>query len=151
MAAGWLLKKLLKENNKTIKWLAEDTGIPLRTLYAITQRDTAKISDANMEKIAKSLGLSTRAVRHYFLAGIEFGENKVTAPTPENQGEYSPDEEEWAKLYNLQWDYDLSESEAISVGELLSLFVNLNDEGRGKVLDYAADLVATKSYLKEEE
>ena len=58
MGVGTKIKAILKEQKKTIKQLAEESGVPLNTLYSITKRDSKVVSDPVLEKISNALGVS---------------------------------------------------------------------------------------------
>ena len=58
MGVGTKIKAILKEQKKTIKQLAEESGVPLNTLYSITKRDSKVVSDPVVEKISNALGVS---------------------------------------------------------------------------------------------
>lgn len=59
MGVGTKIKAILKEQKKTIKQLAEESGVPLNTLYSITKRDSKVVSEPVLEKISNALGVST--------------------------------------------------------------------------------------------
>lgn len=50
-AFGYKLKQICKDNGITIKEVAENTGIPSRTLYNITKRNTKKPRGDVQEKV----------------------------------------------------------------------------------------------------
>lgn len=58
MGVGTKIKAILKEQKKTIKQLAEESGVPLNTLYSITKRDSKVVSEPVLEKISNALGVS---------------------------------------------------------------------------------------------
>ena len=58
MGVGTKIKAILKEQKKTIKQLAEESGVPLNTLYSITKRDSEVVSDPVLKKISNALGVS---------------------------------------------------------------------------------------------
>lgn len=58
MGVGTKIKAILKEQKKTIKQLAEESGVPVNTLYSITKRDSEEVSDPVLEKISNALGVS---------------------------------------------------------------------------------------------
>lgn len=55
MGIGLRLKQLLRDRRLTIKQLAEDTGIPLNTLYSITKRDPKRADQVIINRIADVL------------------------------------------------------------------------------------------------
>ena len=150
MAAGALLKQLLKANKRTIKWLSENADIPLQTLYSITQRDSGTISEKNLIKIAKALNIDLGSLRRYFLLGTEIGSNKVKPPTPDSQDNYYPEDVE-VELYNLQYMYNISREEAFHLRNMVQDYLSLNEEGQEKVEIYAKDLKTSGNYIKNNE
>lgn len=58
MGIGARIKEILKQKNKTILWLAEESGVPKNTLYTITKRDNTNIRHENLIKIATALEVS---------------------------------------------------------------------------------------------
>ena len=65
MGVGLRLKTILRERKMTIKQLAEETGIPLNTLYSITKRDSERVDPVIIQKIAETLIVSPA-----FLIGV---------------------------------------------------------------------------------
>ena len=57
MGVGTKIKTILKEQKKTIKQLAEESGVPLNTLYSITKRDSTAVTYPVLEKVSKALGV----------------------------------------------------------------------------------------------
>ena len=58
MGVGLRLKKILRDRKMTIKRLAEETGIPVNTLYSITKRDSERVDPVIIQKIAEALIVS---------------------------------------------------------------------------------------------
>lgn len=58
MGVGLRLKTILRDRKMTIKRLAEETGIPLNTLYSITKRDSERVDPVIIQKIAETLIVS---------------------------------------------------------------------------------------------
>lgn len=75
MGTGAIIKTILKEQKKTIKQLAAESGVSLNTLYSITKRDSTAVTSPVLEKIAKVLDVPLHT-----LVGINPEVN-----SPENQ------------------------------------------------------------------
>lgn len=59
MGIGANIKAVLSDRRSTIKQLAIDSGVPVNTLYSITQRDSKRIQGDILQKIANALEVST--------------------------------------------------------------------------------------------
>lgn len=60
MGVGDRIKALLKEKGMSVKGLADRSGVPLNTLYAITKKNGAKTARKDtLQKIAYALGTTT--------------------------------------------------------------------------------------------
>lgn len=57
MGVGIRLKNILRDKSITIKQLAETTGISVNTLYSITKRDSERVDDVILQRIAAALGV----------------------------------------------------------------------------------------------
>ena len=57
MGVGANIKAILKEQKKTIKQLAEESGVPLNTLYSITKRDSTAVTYPVLKKVAAALAV----------------------------------------------------------------------------------------------
>lgn len=57
MGVGMVLKGILRDKKMTIKQLAENSGIPLNTLYSITKRDSERVDAVILQRIADALGM----------------------------------------------------------------------------------------------
>ncbi len=66
MGVGEQLKKILQEQNITIKQLSEKTGIPVNTLYSITKRKSKRVREDIVKKIATALGVSVDMLNYGF-------------------------------------------------------------------------------------
>ena len=56
MGVGMSLKGILRDKKMTIKQLAENSGIPLNTLYSITRRDSERVDKVIIQRLAAALG-----------------------------------------------------------------------------------------------
>lgn len=78
MGIGYNIKEFLKIKGKTIKWLAEETGISVNTLYSITKRDSERINIDSLNKIAKCLEVPAEALADINLLFISDSEESDT-------------------------------------------------------------------------
>lgn len=119
MGIGKNLKRILTEQNMTIKDLSAASGISLNTLYSITKRDSVHVDQETLDKIASVLCISP------FDLQVDVAQLRETVRSIELvQAAYGSD----AVL-------------------LLDSFTALNDTGKKKALDYLDDLKAL--YPKE--
>lgn len=58
MGVGLRLKEILRAKSLTIKQLAEVSGVSINTLYSITKRDSERVDDVLIQRIAAALGVS---------------------------------------------------------------------------------------------
>lgn len=56
MGFGMNLKEILRNKKMTIKQLSESSGISLNTLYSITKRDSVRVDNIIVQRIAAALG-----------------------------------------------------------------------------------------------
>lgn len=102
MGIGHNIKEFLKIKGKTIKWLAEETGISVNTLYSITKRDSERINIDSLNKIAKCLEVPTEVLADIDLLFISDDE-KVDSKTPVIQRKHLVGEmEEFYKTEDLK-------------------------------------------------
>ena len=62
MGVGTKIKAILKEQKKTIKQLAEESGVPVNTLYSITKRDSEWVTPVVLEKVSQALSVPLSAI-----------------------------------------------------------------------------------------
>lgn len=62
MGVGTKIKAILKEQKKTIKQLAEESGVPVNTLYSITKRDSEWVTPVVLEKVSQALSVPISAI-----------------------------------------------------------------------------------------
>lgn len=112
MGTGAIIKAILKEQKKTIKQLAADSGVSLNTLYSITKRDSSAVTYPILNKIATALGVPT--------------ENLLPDDSREealSMAKYMA--ERFTKEYN---DPNSSDYHSPKIEELMSYKVNLENE-----------------------
>ena len=59
MGVGFRIKEILRDKHMTIKELAEKSSISLNTLYSITKRDSERVDNIILQKIANALEVPT--------------------------------------------------------------------------------------------
>lgn len=141
MAAGTLLKKLLKANKKTIKWLSEETGIPTATLYSITKRDSKVIGTDKIDKIASALNIDAYLLYSYFDTSMLHGslENEIKAPVSGDKHFSIGGTKQWT-LVGFEKDLRIKEKNALSMLglthddlNLIEKYNNLDKHGQSLV------------------
>lgn len=64
MGVGLRLKKILKEKEMTIKELSQLSNIPINTLYSITKRDSQRVDNVLLQKIADTLDIPVTKLQY---------------------------------------------------------------------------------------
>lgn len=118
MGIGINLKRILAEKKMTIKELAENSGIPINTLYSITKRDSESVNSSILTKIAKELDVSPF---------------DLTVDTERVTAEYNIIDQ----IRNIYGSDCLN---------LVTNFIILNDLGKSKACDYVSDLAEQEKY-----
>lgn len=138
MGVGRNLKEILRDRKMTIKQLSEQANIPLNTLYSITKRDSKRVDDIILKRIAAALGVSyldlvSKEGRSMYEIGFKEGAEM----------------EEWQnKLIDELWareGYTHSDIEC----QLINSFSQLNDAGQEKVVGLAEDLAGNPKYQRQ--
>ncbi len=73
MAIGKNLKYICKMRGMTLKELSENSGVPMGTIYSITQRDPDGINSETMNSLCVALGVSSDSIIYGNLLGIYEG------------------------------------------------------------------------------
>lgn len=73
MAIGKNLKYICKMRGMTLKELSEKSGIPIGTIYSITQRDPDSINSETMKNLCIALGISSDSIVYGDLLGMYEG------------------------------------------------------------------------------
>lgn len=60
MGIGANIKFLLRENNKTVKWLSAKSGISINTLYNITRKDNCRVHPDRLELISNCFNIPVK-------------------------------------------------------------------------------------------
>lgn len=137
MGVGVQLKKVLQERNITIKQLAEDTGIPLNTLYSITKRDSMNVRPETVQGLATVLGVSPT-----YLIGYD---EKIVNPE-----RYTP--EELAEMKAGAWDaYQQYVEETTGPrGRITRALTKLSQEGQEKAVERVEELLEIPRYQRSQ-
>ena len=162
MGIGATIKSLLNAKKMTVKQLAENTGIPINTLYSITKRDCQNVRSDNLSKIASALGVNPNyllftdffdAVGKDDGSGIDY--YKLRDHLASKGIVYTDDR--WKELE--EWStYTDKERELISAQRLLEYVKDiilacldkLNKEGLSKAAERIENLTFDPRYKKEE-
>lgn len=114
------LKNAILEKYKSVRAFTTTINIPYSTLDSVFKRGISNAGISTMIKVFDALDLDIESVSSGELRHRK-SENKNSPST----AEAVPGEE-----------------------QLISLYRDLNDEGRGKLVDYADDLVSSGKYIK---
>lgn len=180
MGVGFRIKAVLREQKMTIKQLSELANIPLNTLYSITKRDSERVDDIIINRIATTFALP----ESFFLAlppfddldslskyktGVLEGLKHLCEKTHLDWYDPTDDISYWRlvgllcseihfgpdgkKVYiNMSPGagvrLDRREHLSAKESELLDHFLLLNQQGQGKVIDYANDLLRNPDYQR---
>lgn len=149
MGIGMTLKSILRNRKMTIKQLSESSGISINTLYSITKRDSERVDEIILQRIADTLGVPI-----YELTGIWHELNKYKVVL-KNYDEFSS--KELTEVQRIleegpSEDYgSLSNKDKI---EFWKFFIDralddLNDNGMQKVAEYSLDLSKIPKYRRQ--
>ena len=135
MGVGTQLKKVLQERNITIKQLAEDTGIPLNTLYSITKRDSMNVKPETVQRLATVLKVSPT-----YLIGYD---EKIADPE-----RYTPEELEEIKAGAWDAYQQYVEETTGPRGRITHALAKLNQEGQEKAVERVEELLEIPKYQR---
>lgn len=157
MGIGIALKNILRNRKMTIKQLSEKSGISINTLYSITKRDSERVDEVILQRIADTLEIPV-----YGLTGIwsELDKRKIevvdvynldgTPMSPERRKEL---ETLLPSSTNSKLLYDgLSFEQKKDYWKMLIDIAldELNAEGLEKVADYSLDLSRISEYRQKQ-
>lgn len=112
------LKQKILERYKSVRAFTTSINIPYSTLDSVFKRGIANAGVSTMIKVFDALDLDLESIQSVELRNRAHKNSPSTA-------EAAPGEE-----------------------QLISLYRELNDEGREKLVDYADDLVSSGKYIK---
>ena len=121
MGDGKKLKEILEQKGKNVHWVAKESNISPTTIYSIITRDTSIRFDFAL-RIANVLGIEPSEIcsdTTFFADGNDINEVLSIFPTG---------------ISNLL--SKMSHDEIYAVGELLTDYYQLTDEGREDVMKY---------------
>ena len=81
MGYGINIKHILKQNDMSIKVLAEKSGVSLNTLYNITKTDPFSIRQATLDKILPILGVSEKELANYDIVRLNLEDGTTESDT----------------------------------------------------------------------
>ena len=70
LGVGMRLKEVLRDRGINIKQLSIDCGISLNTLYSITKRDSDRVDDVVLKRIADTLGIPQTYLKDGDMTGM---------------------------------------------------------------------------------
>lgn len=140
MGVGRNLKEILRDKKMTIKQLSEQANIPLNTLYSITKRDSKRVDDIILRRIATALGVS------YF--DLISKEERAIYEKGYKEGSEA---EEWQNhVIDELWKqegYSYSDTEV----RLINSFSQLNDAGQKKAVDAVEIIAGNPDYQRSQQ
>lgn len=134
MGIGIKIKELIKERNITIKQLAEDSKIPVNTLYSIIKRDSERVRAETVQVLADVLGVAPT-----YLIGYD---DKIVRPEQYSQ-------QELAEIKAGAWAAYQDHAATITERPIIDAFRKLNDEGQQKAIERVEELTEIPKYQKE--
>lgn len=154
MGIGITLKNILRNRKMTIKQLSEKSGISINTLYSITKRDSARVDEVILQRIADTLGIPI-----WELTGIweELDKYKVEISHIQNidGSPISPERYKEAEAilskgsksaYRSLTDEQKKEFWKIFIDDAMG---SLNSTGMQKLAEYSMDLARIPEYQRE--
>ena len=124
------LKSLIEANYRNLRQFSLESGIPYSTVDTVLRKGVQKAHITSVFRICKALGISADAL----------ADGRLELASEEHAGAVTDPHK------TAQIGIDLNEAEV----SLLSDFRELNEEGQGKLTDYASDLVASGRYIKSD-
>ena len=140
MGVGKRVKEIAKEKGVSLRKLSEMTGIPVNTLYSMTQRDNG-IKMQNAIKIAAALGVDE---------GCFFGKDEVVAK-PRGSSDTERKELQQQIIDELKrLKKALNQlSDAFTTNEIVNTAMLLTTEGKRNLLANAKEMVNNPQYRLE--
>ena len=81
MGYGKNIKHILRQNDMSIKVLAEKSGVSLNTLYNITKTDPFIIRQTTLDKILPVLGVSEKELANYDIVRLNLEDGTTESDT----------------------------------------------------------------------
>lgn len=135
MGIGNRLKQTIKDKKMTVKQLAEQTGIPVNTLYSIIKRDSDRVRAETIQVLANALDVTPT-----YLIGYDDG---IIKPEQYTQ-------EELAEIKAGAWDAYQTHIRELIERPLLAAFHSLNPEGQQKAIERVEELTEIPKYQKKD-
>lgn len=154
MGIGVTLKNILRNRKMTIKQLSKESGISINTLYSITKRDSERVNEVILQRIADTLGIPING-----LTGIwgEMDKFKVEITHIQNVDgtPISPERRKEAETILSKGSKSVYERLTIEQKkEFWMIFIDdamdsLNSTGMQKIAEYSMDLARVPEYQRE--
>lgn len=153
MGVGLRLKRILKEKEMTIKELSQLSNIPINTLYSITKRDSQRVDNVLLQKIADTLGVPVTKLQYDGVINFSVRDLK-------NPEDMSPDEFKKYMNEDLPAALDKVRDRMAEVyGELVEIrgeemilqsFAVLNKAGRIEAIKRTHELTQLEEYTMKD-
>lgn len=160
MGLGTNLKKILKENNMTIKELSEKSGVSINTLYSITKRDSLMSRYDIIKKISSALEISTEELTGHIIDESQTSiKNARLYEVIKREKDFEPiDIQKLSEVISQSTDFETEKKIAEIVSglidneskrvELNRLYNTLNNNGQDKALEQVELLTKIPEYRK---
>lgn len=151
MGVGRRLKAILRSKGMTIKELSEKSGVSLNTLYSITKRDSQRVDNWVVGRIAHTLDVKPTEIL-FDPISVDLEKIKLAAAIQETSKAIGNSEIESKKLLEMVDEILGDPAETDDYMErLLFAFNSLNETGQKKAVENVEDLAKISEYQKKDE
>lgn len=151
MGVGRRLKAILRSKGMTIKELSEKSGVSLNTLYSITKRDSQRVDNWVVGRIAHTLDVKPTEIL-FDPISVDLEKIKLAAAIQETSKAIGNSEIESKKLLEMVDEILGDPAETDDYMErLLFAFNSLNETGQKKAIENVEDLAKIPEYQKKDE
>ena len=151
MGVGRRLKAILRSKGMTIKELSEKSGVSLNTLYSITKRDSQRVDNWVVGRIAHTLDVKPTEIL-FDPISVDLEKIKLAAAIQETSKAIGNSEIESKKLLEMVDEILGDPAETDDYMErLLFAFNSLNETGQKKAVENVEDLAKIPEYQKKDE
>lgn len=150
MGVGRRLKAILRSKGMTIKELSEKSGISLNTLYSITKRDSQRVDNWVVGRIAHTLDVKPSEIL-FDPISVDLEKIKLAAAIQETSKAIGNSEIESKKILEMVDEILADPAETDDYMErLIFAFNSLNETGQQELVDYAENLTYVPKYKKRD-
>lgn len=151
MGVGRRLKAILRSKGMTIKELSEKSGVSLNTLYSITKRDSQRVDNWVVGRIAHTLDVKPTEIL-FDPISVDLEKIKLAAAIQETSKAIGNSEIESKKILEMVDEILGDPAETDDYMErLLFAFNSLNETGQKKAIENVEDLAKIPEYQKKDE